>query len=400
MREEPSLDRDSSAQPESSLGLDTSVFLDVIENGDAAQRVQLAGQLAAFLANDETSELERWQIVPVALKLVVDPVTDVRRAFAEGVTDVASLHADILFSIISDDDDIALPFLSATPALGHWHMLAVLRVGDEARQACVALRPDLSEEARDHIIKSSPLPVNLLLFENSSVVFSGEDYHLLYKRFGHAGDMVDKLLACTDLPLDIRITQAKRVSNRMHQLMAERGWLPANDAADLVADAEETAVLRILTEAPDDELGALVTFLVGKSMLTPSIIVRAACLGEMHVVEFALAHLAGVPVRRAAELMRGKGLTGFKGLHAKAGLPASCYWIIQAACDVALDEEEEGITLIAEDFGRRIIEALMTRYEALPVKERTRHLEYVARFAADRARIIAKRLKADLVRAA
>ena len=42
----------------------------------------------------------------------------------------------------------------------------------------------------------------------------------------------------------------------------------------------------------------------------------------------------------------------------------------------------------------------MTRYEALPVKERTRHLEYVARFAADRARIIAKRLKADLVRAA
>ena len=46
------------------------------------------------------------------------------------------------------------------------------------------------------------------------------------------------------------------------------------------------------------------------------------------------------------------------------------------------------------------VEALMTRYETIPVKERTRHLEYVGRFAAERARLIAKRLKADLIRAA
>jgi hypothetical protein len=135
-------------------------------------------------------------------------------------------------------------------------------------------------------------------------------------------------------------------------------------------------------------------------MLTTSIIVRAACLGEMHVVERALAHLADVPLQRARGLMRGKGLTGFRGLHAKSGLPQSCYWILQAACDVSAEEAEEGVTLNAEDFGRRVIEALMTRYESLPLKERTRHLEYVGRFAADRARVIAKRLKADLVRAA
>jgi hypothetical protein len=73
---------------------------------------------------------------------------------------------------------------------------------------------------------------------------------------------------------------------------------------------------------------------------------------------------------------------------------------LQAACDVEVDETEEGITLAADDFGRRLIEALMTRYETMPLKERARHLEYVGRFAADRARLIAKRLKADLLRAA
>ena len=385
---------------EPGFGLDTSIFTQVIETGDAAQRLMLAQQLAAFLAKDDVAAGEREQVVPVVLKLAVDPVLQVRQGLAHGLSGVAGLNADIMFSIISDDDEVALPFLYATPALSHWHMLAVLRVGDEARQACVALRPDISAEATDYILKSCPLKVALLLFDNEAVAFSNEDYHRLYARFGHAGDMVERLLACSDLPLDIRIMQTKRASNRMHQLMAERGWMPANDAAELVADAEETAVLRILTQASDEELAQVVAFLVNKAMLTPSIIVRAACLGEMRVVEQALSHLADIPRKRAQELMQGKGLTGFKGLHGKSGLPASCYWILQAACDVALDEQEEGITLGADDFGRRLIEALMTRYEAMPLKERTRHLEYVGRFAAERARLIAKRLKADLVRAA
>ena len=385
---------------EPGLGLDISIFMQVIEAGDAEQRALLAAQLAVFLNKSDVPVSEREQVVPVVLKLAVDPVLLVRKTLADGLVGLANLHADILFSIISDDDELALPFLASTPALSHWHMLAVLRVGDEARQACVALRPDISNEAVDSIVKSSPLNIALLLFENAAVTFSDEDYHRLYTRFGHAGDMVECLLACSDLPLDIRILQAKRASNRMHQLMAERGWLPANDAAELVADAEDTAVLRILTQASDAELAQVVAFLVNKAMLTPSIIVRAACLGEMRVVEQALAHLSDIPRKRARELMRGKGLTGFKGLHGKSGLPASCYWILQASCDVAADESEEGIKLGADDFGRRLIEALMTRYEAMPLKERTKHLEYVGRFAAERARIIAKRLKADLLRAA
>ena len=118
-------------------GLDTSIFLDVIENGDAMARTKLAIQLAALLIAEGTSKADCAQVVPVILKLLVDPVKEVRRALVDGVVPVANLHADILFSIIADDDDVALPFLAATPALNPWHMLAVLRVGDVARQQTV-----------------------------------------------------------------------------------------------------------------------------------------------------------------------------------------------------------------------------------------------------------------------
>ena len=385
---------------EPGFGLDTSVFLGIIEDGTADQRRALARQLAEFTAKPEAPEAERQQVVPALLKLAVDPVFEVRHTLASILSRVANLDADLLFSIISDDDSIALPFLAVTPALGHWQMLAVLRVGDAARQTCVAMRHDLSSEGRDYILKSGTLETCLALLENPEVELNDLDYHGLYTRFGQVPEMIDRLLGCPDLPLDIRILQAKRASNRMHQLMAERGWLAANDAAELVADAEETAVLRILVDASEAELDRVVPFLIAKAMLTPSIVVRAACLGELHVVERTLAHLAGVSPSRAREAMQGRGMMRLRALLARSGLPKSCLGLLHAACDVANDERAEGIDLDAASFGRRLIEALMTRYETMLLNERGKNLEFVARFAEDRVRIIARRLKADLVRAA
>ena len=82
--------------------------------------------------------------------------------------------------------------------------------------------------------------------------------------------------------------------------MAERGWVPANDAAEMVADAEERAILQILDGANDKELPQLIIFMTSRSMLTASIVMRAACLGHMRLVEAAMAHLANAPLARVA----------------------------------------------------------------------------------------------------
>lgn len=388
------------ATPDCFFGLDDRVFMEVIHAGDSAQRIELATQLAAFLGREDAPQKEREQVIPAVLKLSTDPVVEVREALSRGLVGHATLNADVLFSIVSDDDEIALPFLSLTPALTHWHMLAVLRVGDEARQAAVAMRPDVSREAVDYIVQSLPLAINVLLFDNEAIAFTPEQFRLLYDRFGEAQEMLDCLLARDDLPLDLRITHARRAAARMQQLIIERGWVPANDAVELVADAEETAILNILTGAGADRLSRVVAFLVDGEMLTPSIIVRAACLGAMDVVAQALANLAGVSVKRATDMMQGKSKSAFRSLHAKSGLPQACYWTLQAACDVAREETEDGIRLTPDDFGRRMIELLMTRYEALPMYERPKQLDYLGRFAADRVRLIARRLRSDLLRAA
>src|SRR5689334_7228510 len=96
-------------------GLDVSIFDTIIETGDVQARIRLALQLAGLIGNPGAPEGERSCVVPTVLKLAIDPAKDVRRGLADQLVGIADLHGDILFSIIADDDDIALPFLAATP---------------------------------------------------------------------------------------------------------------------------------------------------------------------------------------------------------------------------------------------------------------------------------------------
>jgi uncharacterized protein (DUF2336 family) len=264
----------------------------------------------------------------------------------------------------------------------------------------VALRPDITPEAVDYIVESLPLAVNALLLENPAVAFTREQFQRLHVRFGEVPEIMECLIARDDLPLEIRIAETRRTAARMQQMIIERGWIPANDATEVIADAEETAILGLLTDADPEALASVVSALVEGEMLTPAIIVRAACQGAMDVVALILADLAGVPLKRARDAMFVKPPGAFRSLHAKAGLPQGCFWTLQAACDVSREEREDGVKLTPDDFGRRLIEVLMTRYESLSMRERPVQLDYVGRFAADRVRLIARRLKADLLRAA
>ena len=99
------------------LGLDISVLNQVLDRGDDVARRALALQLASLVSDSTTSELERSQVTPILLKLSVDDCADVRRSLVMALTHEAALHSDIVFSIIADDDAIALPFLMQTPAL-------------------------------------------------------------------------------------------------------------------------------------------------------------------------------------------------------------------------------------------------------------------------------------------
>jgi uncharacterized protein (DUF2336 family) len=217
---------------DNSGSLDTTVFDAVLEHGTAEERLELALQLAALLGEPEVTAADRAAVIATVVALSADPVRDIREALAAALAHCETLEAEILFSIIAADDDIAAAFIATTAALDRSRMLSILKVGDEPRQCALAGRPDLAAEVVAQLIEWACEAAVGVLIDNDFVSLQACDFKRIYVRFAKAPAMVDRLLEIDELPVEIRLIEVHRSAQAMHQLLRERRWMMAAEASD------------------------------------------------------------------------------------------------------------------------------------------------------------------------
>ena len=386
----------SNVSDKSIKALNTSIFDRVLEQGSVEEKKNLTRQLGLLACDVNAPQLEREAIEPTLLRLASDPVKDIRVLLAEILVHCEQLHPDILFSIIADDEDISLPFLAESPAVDRLRALAVLKVGDLARQLVLAARADLSPDAISFIVDQCDHEVCVVLLDNDKIEINVKNYRRLYVRFRDVPEVTEQLLKRDDLPLEVRILQAKKASANVQRLMAERGWIPASDAEEIIVDAEETTLLKILAGARESEIDSLIPFLARKSLLTTSIILRAACAGDMRVVARALSYLSSTSLVKVQHIVEEGATMGLKGIYNKCGLPKNCFHIIRAAVDVSNDMRQLPTGAKRLRFGPAVVECLMTRYNSISAQEKSELLGVLARLSDDNTRNLARRLVGQL----
>ena len=99
--------------------------------------------------------------------------------------------------------------------------------------------------------------------------------------------------------------------------------------------------------------------------LTPSLLIRSLCTGDMTFFEVALSHLAKVPILNARLLIHDGGKLGLKSLYEKAGLPPALLTVVRIAVEVAHETPFDGGDRDIERHSCRMIERILTQYEAL-----------------------------------
>ena len=380
--------------------LHARAFDGVLLRGGTEARKELGRQIAALLLDPKTRADEREEVMPTLLRLAGDPVFEVRHFLAQQLRDVVPLHRDVLFTIVADDDEIALPFVAGTPALDAPRMLAVLKVGDTARRVQVAQRPDIAPQCVAFIVAHAEWPVAAALLDNVAYELSGNEYRKLFVRLGNEQEIIERLLSRSALPLEIRIFEARRASRRIHMFLDRTGLVTAHGPDDVIADAEDAAMLRVMAGAEESELDRVLPFLLDKKMLTPMLLLKAAAVGAMGIVDRVLAQLAGMPLQRVQALIYGRGSVSLGAVFKRSGLPESCLQLLRAAVEVERTTREAGQTLSSDDFGVRVVETVMTRFVRLTPDERSRLLDFIIRLGADKSRAVAEKLKSDMSRAA
>jgi uncharacterized protein (DUF2336 family) len=141
--------------------------------------------------------------------------------------------------------------------------------------------------------------------------------------------------------------------------------------------SRERAVLDISSEAEEKEVQTLVRQMRQNGRLTPSIVLRAAVMGDMIFFEAALAELAGIPLANARALIHDEGRLGLKSLSDRAKLPASHLPGIRAALAVFRETSYDGGERDRERYMRRMIERVLTQYGDLGVVIEADDLDYL-----------------------
>jgi len=134
--------------------------------------------------------------------------------------------------------------------------------------------------------------------------------------------------------------------------------------SNLILQARERATVGLISDgSSDDELEQMVERLHENGRLTPSLILRALCMGDMNFYEVAMARLAGVPVQNARVLIHDKGTLGLESVYLRAGLPDALFSAFRAAIDVAAETDYDGGANDRARYIERMLERVLTQCE-------------------------------------
>lgn len=380
--------------------LDIGYLLDVARDPEIYTRSKLTTQLTEFIADPETSESDIKAITPVLLVLADDKSGIVRRTLLGGIRDLPNAPVDVVFALVADENDIATEILRCSPALHDHELIAVIRICDEVRRMAIAERDKLMPPVSRALIELGSQDVTETLLKNTGARIDAAGYEAIMRRHGVSEGLEALLLKRRDLPPLLAIGLVDTVSDRLQSLAAGKKWLRADKAAEVIRDAKEDGVIKIIARTDITENRSVVRGLMAQDKLTPSLVLRAACIGKMDFVEESLALLAKMPPAMVHSLMFGRGAMGLKALYFKAGLPGVMYSAVRVAVDVYLELRHDMDVSDESRFGRRMIERILTQYEEFSDDDKKYLLAMLKRYAGRETRPLVDQVLNDIARAA
>ena len=380
--------------------LDIGFLLDVAKDPEIYTRSKLTTQLTEFIADPETTESDIKAITPVLLVLADDKSGIVRRTLLGGIRELPDAPVDVVFALVADEDDIATEILRSSPALRDHELVAVIRICDDVRRMAIARREQLMPQVSRALIELGSLEVSETLLKNKGARIDAAGYEAIMRRHGVSEALEALLLKRRDLPPLLAIGLVDTVSDRLQLLAAGKKWLRADKAAEVIRDAKEDGVIKIIARTDITENRNVVRGLMAQEKLTPSLVLRAACIGKMDFVEEAFALLAKMPPAMVHSLMFGRGAMGLKALYFKAGLPGVMYSAVRVAVDVYLELRHDMDVSDEARFGRRMIERILTQYEEFSDDDKKYLLSMLRRYAGRETRPLVDQVLSDIAKAA
>lgn len=355
------------------------------------ERAEAAALLAkSYIAGDVPAEERRAQEATLTV-LLDDSSPLVRRALAMALAASAKAPRHIILSLMQDQVDVAAIVAERSPLLVDAELVDMVAQGQPRMQIAVAQRRSISKAVSAALAEVGSPEACTVLLHNSTARIAVFSVTRMAERLGAEASVREALLERDDLPFAIRQHLITHLSSVLSAFLIERGWLHRQRALDVTRDAVERATLSLADLSDASNMSSLVLHLSESGQLTSALLFRALCIGNIAFFEEALVQLSQMPRSRVYAIVQDRGTNGFQALYRRCGLPIGAYPAFKAALDVLAESAPEEIAPGQLHFSRRMLEKVMTRYQAASPHETDHLLLLLRRFAAEAAREEARR---------
>lgn len=328
-------------------------------------RAELAGKVANDLAGRELTVSEVKLAQEIVRVLARDVEEKVRAALSRGLRHSPNLPRDVARRLAEDIEYVAIPMLADSLVLTDDDLIEIVRHGSSLKQEAIASRANLTENVSDALITHGKEPAVVVLMGNNTAKIADNGFDRALARFADSNRVKEAMVLRDKLPVTVAERLVTLVSKAFQAHLVKVHDLAPGTAADIVLSSREQAIMHLSVGASDDNLRQMVTQMQRNGRLTPSLILRALCTGDIAFFEAAMAAKSDVPLDNAQILIHEPSRRGLGALYRKAAMPEALFGAFEAAVDAVDETGFDGAPRDLERFRARVISRVLTLVESV-----------------------------------
>ena len=339
----------------------------LVKGATPEARANAAHKICRRIDTAKLSPKDRENADQIMRILAEDAAALVRRTLAVTLRSSPNLPRDLAVRLSRDIESVATPILKHSPKLSEDDLIELLLASSPEKQVAIAERDSVPEAVVEVIAEHGNKEAVEAAALNEGASFSDRAYETTLTRFEEDDDIKSAIISRDTIPIHIAEKMVSLVTGELFDRLVNDHELPPQLAIEIASGARERATLDLVEQAgKTSDPGQFVQQLNLSGRMTPSLIMRAMCLGHMNFVEWAFAELAGVPHSKAWLMIHDAGNLGLKTIFERAGLPNGMFPAFKLAIEVFHENTMDGGEADLIRFRKRMTERVLTQFQAIP----------------------------------
>ena len=332
------------------------------QSPSAKNKIETVDKLSVLYNQSDISFTERKLAEDIFRLMVEDVELKVRQTLSECLKNSKNIPHDLVQKLISDENSVSVPFIQFYEGLSDNDLLAIINAQNVDKQKAVAQRRNLSGDVSDYIVNKCNQDVVVTLISNNSATIRENTYQNIIDKYKDVNEVKETLVNRDELPITVITKILDSLSEDLQKRLILKHNLPVDIASDIIEKVREKATLKVSAEfSSDKQIEALVRQLYASNKLTPSLVVRSVCMGDLKFFEYALVYLANLPITEVRKILYNSQVDFVvRNLLRKAFIPKNLFPAVFSALKVIKDIRFDMRRSNAQTFTHKVIERILS----------------------------------------